>query len=70
MNKEEILKKMAALCLAVYGKKEKIPTNNDAVMEILADVDVADLDFDKPANSKEQGSWHIALYQNKGADHG
>ena len=95
MNKEEVLKKMAALCLAVYGKKEKIPTNverymlanplkgiglmmqrremptqNEAVMEILAGVGVADLDFDKPANLKEQGSWHIAMYQNKGTNNG
>ena len=94
MNREQVLKKMAALCLAVYGKKEKIPTNverymlanplkgiglmmqrremptqNDAIMGILEDLNVVDLDFDKPASSEEQGSWHIALYQNKGADH-
>lgn len=32
MKKEDVLKKMAALCLAVYGQKEKIPTNVEQYM--------------------------------------
>lgn len=88
MSKSDILKKMAAVCLAIYGTKEKIPSNverymfnnplkgiglimqrhempanNQTVAEILAALTPDELDFDRPANTKEQGAWYLALYQ-------